>query len=183
MKAVVRRVHGFTLIEMVIVLALVAILSLAAQPLLELTVQRTKEFALRDALRTLRGALDAYKQAADSGRILKAADASGYPASLDELVRGVPMAAAGAAPTGASDGTPEAPPPLAVAGAAREQRLYFLRRLPRDPFADASLPAAQTWGLRSYDSAPEAPAPGRDVFDVHSRSERTALDGSAYRDW
>lgn len=176
--------RGFTLIEMVVVLALVAILSLAAQPLLELSVQRTQEFALRDALRTLRGALDAHKQAADSGRIRKGADASGYPASLDELVQGVPVAMAGEVAEGALDDGADTPPPARASDTeARDKRLYFLRRLPRDPFADASLPAAQTWGLRSYDSAPDAPAPGRDVFDVHSRSERTALDGSAYRDW
>jgi general secretion pathway protein G len=63
-------------------------------------------------------------------------------------------------------------------------RLYFLRRLPRDPMAaDVSLPAAQTWSLRSYASQPDAPAPGRDVFDVHSGSRLVALDGSAYATW
>lgn len=63
------------------------------------------------------------------------------------------------------------------------KRLYFLRRLPRDPFADPSLPAAQTWGLRSYASPPDAPAPGADVFDVHSRTDGVGLDGTPYRSW
>jgi general secretion pathway protein G len=55
--------------------------------------------------------------------------------------------------------------------------------MPRDPFADAAVPAAQTWGLRSYDSPPEAPQPGRDVFDVHSNAAGTGLDGTPYREW
>jgi general secretion pathway protein G len=61
--------------------------------------------------------------------------------------------------------------------------VYFLRRLPRDPFADASLPAAQTWALRAYDSPPDAPRAGRDVFDVASRSQRRALDGTRIDQW
>jgi general secretion pathway protein G len=63
------------------------------------------------------------------------------------------------------------------------RRIYFLRRLPRDPFAPAELPAAETWGLRAYDSPADAPREGRDVYDVFSRSERKALDGSRLKDW
>jgi general secretion pathway protein G len=166
-----RRTTGFTLIEMMVVLALVGILAAGARPLLELSVRRSQEFALRQGLRTLRNAIDAYKQAADEGRIARAPDTSGYPPSLDVLVQGVPLQAAGGA----------APP--ADSAAEPAQRLYLLRRLPRDPFAAPGVNAVQSWGLRSYQSAPDSPAPGRDVFDVYSPSERTALDGTAYRDW
>lgn len=166
-----RRATGFTLIEMMVVLALVGILAAGARPLLELSVRRSQEFALRQGLRTLRNAIDAYKQAADEGRIARAPDSSGYPPSLEVLVQGVPLQASGGV-TQAGDGAAE---PV--------QRLYLLRRLPRDPFAAPDLDAAQSWGLRSSQSPPDAPAPGRDVFDVYSRSERSALDGTAYRDW
>jgi len=153
--------RGFTLIEMLAVVTIVGILAAAAQPLAVWAHKRQREAELRQALRTLRGGLDAYRDAAREGRITLKADDSGYPPDLDSLVRGVPDAR-----------DPQ-----------RQKRLYFLRRLPRDPLADPSLPPAQTWGLRSYDSPPESPAPGRDVFDVHSRAEGTALDGSRYRDW
>lgn len=156
-----RRSRGFTLIEMLAVVTIVGILAAAAQPLALWVHKRQREAELRQALRTLRGGLDAYFQAGREGRITLKADDSGYPPDLDSLVRGVPDAR-----------DPQ-----------RRKRLYFLRRLPRDPLADPALPAAQTWGLRSYDSPPEAPAPGRDVFDVHSRSDGIAIDGSRYRDW
>ena len=157
MTGITRR--GFTLVEMVVVVAIVGILAAAAHPVLELSQRRARELELRQALRTLRGAIDAYKRAADERRIQVAADASGYPPRLEVLVDGVPDLR------------------------AKDKRLFFLRRLPRDPFADASLPAAQTWALRSYDSPPDAPAPGRDVFDVASRSDRVGLDGTRLHDW
>ena len=155
------KTDGFTLVEMLAVVTIVGILAAAAQPLALWVHKRQREAELRQALRTLRNGLDAYWQATHEGRILLKADDSGYPPDLDSLVQGVPDAR----------------------DPSRQKRIYFLRRLPRDPLADAGLPAAQTWGLRSYDSPPDAPAPGRDVFDVYSRSDGVALDGSRYRDW
>ena len=154
------RVRGFTLIEMLVVLTLMAILAGAARPLLELSVQRSREHELRQALRSVRTALDAYKKAVELGAVAKRAEDSGYPPTLNVLVAGV-----------------------ADAKSPEGKKIYFLRRLPRDPFADASLPAAETWGLRAGDSPPDEPQPGRDVFDIYSRSERRALDGTKYRDW
>lgn len=154
------RQRGFTLIEMLVVLAMLGVLASAARPLLELSVQRSREHELRQSLRTLRGALDAYKRAAEAGNIQQSPEDSGYPKSLRQLVDGVPDAKA-------PDG----------------RRLYFLRRLPRDPFAPADQAAADSWGLRAYDSPPDEPRAGKDVFDVFSMSERKGLDGTALKDW
>jgi general secretion pathway protein G len=153
--------RGFTLIELVITVAIVGLLATAAMPLAELTVKRGKEQELRAALREIRTAIDAYKRAADQGHIEQEADASGYPPSLDVLVTGVEDSAS-----------------------AEKKMMYFLRRLPRDPlFPDGSADPAQTWGLRSYASPPESPEAGDDVYDVYSMATGTALDGSAYHDW
>ena len=145
---------GFTLIEMVITVAIVALLASIALPLAEVTVQRNKEKDLRVALREIRGAIDAYKRAAEEGAIERKADESGYPPSLAALVEGVPDKRK-------TDGT----------------RLYFLRRVPADPVS------GEDWGLRSYASTPTEPQPGKDVFDVFSRSADRALNGTAYREW
>ena len=154
------RARGFTLIEMLVVLAMLGVLASAARPLLEVSVQRSREHELRQSLRTLREALDAYKRATETGSIVQSPEDSGYPQKLQLLVDGV-----------------------VDAKSANGRKLYFLRRLPRDPFAPAELAAAETWGLRAYDSAPDDPRAGKDVFDVYSRSERKALDGSKLKDW
>lgn len=154
------RQRGFTLIEMIVVVLIVSILASAAMPLAALHKRRTQEVELRLALRTIRTALDGYKKAWDEGRIEKRVDDSGYPPTLDVLVQGVKDSKN---PKGG--------------------RIYFLRRLPRDPFAPTDLPAAQTWGLRSYASPPDSPSAGADVFDVYSTASGTGLDGTPYQEW
>jgi general secretion pathway protein G len=155
------RQAGFTIIEMVITVAIIGLLASVALPLAELTVQRGKENELRRSLREIRTALDEYKKASDQGRVAKAADASGYPPSLEILVQGVP----------------DARDP-------GKRPIYFLRRLPRDPMHDGPADAAaDTWGVRSYDSPPDAPRAGKDVFDVYSRATGNGINGVPYRDW
>lgn len=157
-----RRTHGFTIIEMVITVAIVSLLATAVVPSAQLLYQRERETELRADLRTLRTAIDAYKRAADTGRIKKDVDQSGYPPDLQTLVDGVDDARS----------------------AQEGKKLYFLRRIPRDPFwPDSTTAPGETWGLRAYASAPDDPQPGDDVFDVYSRSSRTGLNGVAYREW
>lgn len=152
---------GFTLIELIVVVAIVAILASGLLPLAELAAQRSRETDLHAGLRDIRTAIDAYKKATDEGRVMKKADQSGYPPSLDALVSGVP-----------DEKSPD------------KRKIYFLRRLPRDPFFDdPSVADDKTWGLRSYESPPDDPREGDDVFDVYSKSSKTGLNGIPYRKW
>ena len=153
--------RGFTLIELVITVAIVALLASVALPVSELAVQRTKEQDLRRTLRQIREAIDSYKQASDEGRIKKSVGDSGYPKKLEEL----------------SEGVEDQKSP-------KKDKIYFLRRIPRDPFAaDPTLSATATWGKRSYSSPPDDPREGDDVFDVFSLAQGKGINGQAYREW
>ncbi|GAB3626137.1 general secretion pathway protein GspG [Pandoraea terrae] len=155
-------VRGFTLIELMITLALVGILALGIMPFSELIVQRQKEQELRVALREIRTALDAFKEASDFGNIERQPDASGYPPTLSLLVAGVKDAKD---PNGAM--------------------MYFLRRVPADPFftGDPATPSEEQWNTRAYASPPDDPQGGADVFDVTSKSEGVGMNGIPYKQW
>ena len=153
---------GFTLIELVVTVAIIGLLASVALPMMELTIQRSNEHELRLALRQIRTALDAYKQAVDDRRVSVALLKSGYPPSLKVLVEGVP-----------DESDPD-----------KKNRIYFLRRIPRDPmFNDPTKPDDETWGKRSYASSYDSPEEGEDVFDVYSKSPGVGLNGISYRNW
>lgn len=155
------RARGFTYIEIIFTVAILALMATAIVPYVELTVTRKKEAELRHSLREIRTALDDFKKMAEKGGIAMPADASGYPPSLEILVEGVPDAK-----------DPQKKP------------IYLLRRLPRDPmYTGPFVAAADTWGKRSYDSPPDRPREGKDVFDVYSMSQEVGLNGVPYNEW
>ncbi|MBU1690500.1 MAG: type II secretion system GspH family protein [Gammaproteobacteria bacterium] len=149
---------GFTLIELVVTVAIIAVLASGIMPMIEVTVQRNKEQELRVALMQIRNAIDAYKKAGIDDRTV---GASGYPKTLELLASGVEDIKS---PTKA--------------------KIFFLRRIPRDPMStDPSIPAAETWGKRSYASSAENPQEGNDVFDIYSLNTERGLNGIPYKDW
>ena len=155
-----RNRRGLTLIELVIAMAILAILATTVLPLSEVTVTRTRELELKRALRDIRSALDAYKVDYDKAVAEKKINAtvgdSGYPKELDLLLEGNDW------------------------GGLYSYRKKYLRRLPRDPFDSYG----DGWGMRSYvDEADSSVWGGEDVYDVYSQSDRIALDGTYYRDW
>jgi general secretion pathway protein G len=151
---------GFTFVELLVVTALVAILATAVMPLAKVTMQRQREIELRRALREIRTAIDQYKDAADQGQIPPTSvrvGSDGYPPDLQTLVVGVRAAGEGGS----------------------DRKLKFLRRIPIDP-----LMRSAEWGLRAYEDKPDSKSwGGQDVYDVYSKSEGTALDGTKYADW
>ncbi|MGE0591161.1 MAG: type II secretion system protein [Vicinamibacterales bacterium] len=150
---------GYTFVELLVVTTILLILASAVMPLFQVTARRSREAELRRALREVRTAIDAFKDAVDQGRIPTTdlePGSEGYPPSLEILVEGV---------TPANDAT--------------GRKLRFLRRIPVDPMTSST-----EWGLRSYQDEPDATSwGGESVFDVYSSSSGTALDGTMYRDW
>jgi general secretion pathway protein G len=153
--------NGFTLIELLIVLSVLAIIAGAALPLTKIAVQRGKEIELRRNLRLVREAIDQYKKLADEKKFDFEEESEGYPPTLEALVQGVELKAE------KSDGVSEG------------KFVRFLRRIPKDPMTNSF-----EWGLRSYQDDPESETWGKEnVYDVYSKSEAKALDGSRYKDW
>jgi len=156
-----KRFSGFTYVELLFSVAILALLATAVMPYAEIAIKRQKETELRRHLREVRTAIDEYKKAVDEERIFKKADQSPYPSSLSELVSGVENVAS-----------------------AESTMLYFLRRIPRDPMnQNSDLSAEKTWGLRSSTSPPNSPAPGKDVFDIYSLNKEQGLNGVPYEQW
>ncbi len=156
------RVNGFTLVEMVITLSLLAVLALSALPLGKMAVKRENEVELQRALRLVREAIDAWKKLADEKKIEVDEDTEGYPPTLEDLVKGV-----------------EVQDKNATDKAARKRTVKFLRRIPKDPMTNSF-----DWGIRSYQDDPDSDVWGEEnVYDVYTKSQALALDGTRYRDW
>jgi general secretion pathway protein G len=151
--------RGYSFLELLIVCALILILASAVLPLARVTAQRTREAELRRALREMRTAIDKFKDAADTQQIASLeikAGSEGYPSDLQMLVDGV-----------------------SVPNDTTGRKLKFLRKIPVDPMTHST-----DWGLRSYQDDPDARSwGGQNVFDVYTKFEGTALDGTKYRDW
>jgi general secretion pathway protein G len=174
MRSFFRRRAGFTLVEMTVAAAILAILAGAALPLAKTAVKREREIELRQSLRLIRDAIDAYKKMADENKIEKGDTESGYPATLQVLVDGVKLKSSGSA--GGS---------LASSDSNRSQSksegrmIKFLRRIPVDPMTGTAV-----WGMLSSQDPPDAAGWGEeDIYDVYTRSRGTAIDGTKYRDW
>ena len=154
-----RAVRGYTFVELLVVVTILIILASAVLPLAQVTSQRQREGELRRSLREMRTAIDKFKDGVDTGQIPLTElgpGNEGYPPDLETLVNGV---------TAANDAT--------------GRKLKYLRRIPMDPMTNSS-----DWGLRSYQDKPDSTSwGGQNVFDVYSKANGTALDGTKYRDW
>ena len=154
-----RRDRGYTFVELLVVVTILIILASAVLPLAQVTSQRQREGELRRSLREMRTAIDKFKDGVDTGQIPLTElgpGNEGYPPDLETLVDGV---------TAANDAT--------------GRKLKYLRRIPMDPMTNSS-----DWGLRSYQDRPDSTSwGGQNVFDVYSKANGTALDGTKYRDW
>ena len=147
--------YGFTLIELLVTVTIIAILVGVAIPLARNSIKRQKEVELREDLRLIRTAIDKYKDLSDRGFIMVKVDTEGYPETLEVLVEGVQL-------VGQID-----------------KKVKFLRRIPVDPMTNST-----EWGQRSYqDDAKATSWGGQNVFDVYTKSEGTALDGTKYSEW
>ena len=146
---------GMTLLELIIACAILMILSSMALPVFRYTVIRQKESELRYDLRTMKDAIDRYKDLADQHKFRTEVGSENYPPDLDTLVKGVQL------------------------GPGDDKKLRFLRKIPVDPMTGRA-----DWGLRSISDDPDSTSwGGKNVFDVYSKSSGTALDGTKYSDW
>lgn len=145
-----------TLVELVVTVAVLAILAGALVPITKFTVKRQKELELRRSLRSMRQAIDQYKKFCDTGVFLKTGvDSECYPPDLDTLVDGVEKQG------------------------ALGQKIKFLRRIPVDPMTKS-----KEWGMRSFQDEPDSTSWGHEnVYDVYTTSTGKALDGTEYKDW
>jgi general secretion pathway protein G len=160
-KIYISFVDGFSLIELLVVLAILSVLASIALPVGETIFRRQQEQYLRTSLREIRAGIDAYKNAVDEGRIGKNAGASGYPESLEILV----------------EGKEDLRDP-------NRRKIYFLRRIPVDPFAkEVSAGGRLSWKKRSYQSDAADPKEGEDVFDVYSGSKQVGTNNIPYNQW
>lgn len=156
-----KKVAGFSYIEIMFTVAILALLAASATPYLENTIVRKKEAELRENLRSIRTAIDAYKTAYDSGKIEKEVGGNGYPKSLRILALGV------------TDIT-----------SPKKNKLRFIRKIPADPMYDGKpVLSHETWGLRSYDSEADDPLAGNDVYDIYSTNQNEGLNGIRYDQW
>jgi general secretion pathway protein G len=156
---------GFTLLEMVVTLSILALLTSVAIPIIETSVKREKEAELRQSLRLIREAIDEYKRLADEKKIKIEENSYGYPPDLESLIKGVEIEEEVTDPTGKKT--------------VKKVLVRFLRKIPKDPMADSD-----DWGLRSYQDEPDSDTwGGENVYDVYTKSQATALDGTKYRDW
>jgi general secretion pathway protein G len=159
------RLAGFTLLEMVVTLSILALLTSVAIPIIETSIKREKEAELRQNLRLIREAIDQYKRQADEKKIKVEPDSYGYPPDLETLVKGVEIEEEVAEPSGRKT--------------VKKVMVRFLRKIPKDPMTDS-----YEWGLRSYQDELDSDTWGEEnVYDVYTRSQATALDGTKYRDW
>jgi general secretion pathway protein G len=145
---------GVTLVELIVVITIIAILASAAIPVTRWQIKRTKERVLRSELWEMRRAIDAYKDAADRGAFQTKVDSFNYPPDLDTLVNGVDV---------------------------QDKKVRFLRKIPTDPMTGNA-----EWSIRSMKDDPDATGgtgDGDNVFDIHSKSQGTALDGTKYSEW
>jgi general secretion pathway protein G len=147
-----KRQSGMTLVELIVAIAIMAILATGVLPITRNVVKREREKELRAALWQMRDAIDRYKDVADRGLFQIKLDSNGYPPDLDELVKGVDVGG---------------------------KKIKFLRHIPMDPMTHS-----KEWGLRSMQDDPDSDSwGGQSVFDVYSKSNGTALDGTKYKDW
>jgi general secretion pathway protein G len=154
---------GLTLLELIVSCTILTILATMAIPIARFTAQRERENELRKDLIAMRDAIDRYKELADKGQIRVDALTGGYPPDLETLVKGVPLTTITAG-VGGSPGT---------------KTIHFLRRVPRDPMTGLA-----EWGLRSTEDDPDATSwGGQNIFDVYSKSQGVAINGTKYADW